>query len=69
MADTHRDTKKKPQETQDVDFTTTGDGTAWDSGRTSSITEGSRIEKDVREGDAEAPGVSGPKPGREGQNR
>lgn len=42
---------------KDFNFTTTGDGTAWDSGRTSSVTEGSRVENDLREGDAEAPGM------------
>jgi hypothetical protein len=52
---------------QNVNFTTTGDGTAWDSGRGSSITNGTRLENDVREADAEAPGVSGPKPNREGE--
>lgn len=50
---------------KDFNFTTTGDGTAWDTGRTSSITGGSRIEKDLREADAESPGVSGPKPNRD----
>jgi hypothetical protein len=38
-------------------FQTTGDGSAWDSGRNSSISRGSTIDKDVREGDAGAPGV------------
>jgi hypothetical protein len=50
---------------KNIDFTTTGDGTAWDTGRGSSITQGSRVEKDLREADAESPGVPGPKPGRE----
>jgi hypothetical protein len=49
---------------KNFNFTTTGDGTAWDSGRTSSITDGTRVEKDLQEGDAEAPGVNGPKPNR-----
>ena len=49
----------------DINFTTTGDGTAWDSGRTSSIARGSAVENDLRSADAEAPGVPGPKPGRE----
>jgi hypothetical protein len=49
---------------KNFNFTTTGDGTAWDSGRTSSITDGTRVEKDLHEGDAEAPGVNGPKPNR-----
>lgn len=51
----------------EVDFnvTTTGDGTAWDTGRNSSVTDGTRLENDMRAADAEAPGVSGPKPGRE----
>jgi len=50
---------------KNFNFTTTGDGTAWDSGRTSSITEGTRVENDLREADAESPGVNGPKPNRE----
>lgn len=50
---------------KDFNVTTTGDDTAWDSGRGSSITNGSRVENDVREADAEAPGVSGPKPNRD----
>lgn len=49
---------------KDFNFTTTGDGTAWDTGRNSSVTDGSRVENDLREADAEAPGVIGPKPGR-----
>ena len=50
---------------KEIDFTTTGDGTAWDTGRNSSITNGTRLENDLREADAESPGVTGPKPGRE----
>jgi hypothetical protein len=46
------------------EFTTTVDGTAWDTGRNSSITDGSRVEKDLREADADTPGVIGPKPDR-----
>jgi hypothetical protein len=34
-----------------------GDGTAWDSGRETSITEGTGVETDTRAADAEAPGV------------
>lgn len=44
---------------------TTGDGTAWDTGRNSSVTEGTRGENDLREADAEAPGVAGEKPNRD----
>ena len=51
-------------DTKTINFTTTGDGTSWDNGRQSSITEGTRLENDLREADAEAPGVTGPKPGR-----
>ena len=51
---------------KNFNFTTTGDGTAWDTGRNSSITDGTRLENDLREADAESPGVAGPKPGREG---
>ena len=50
---------------KNFNFTTTGDGTAWDSGRTSSITDGTSLENDMRAADAEAPGVSGPKPNRD----
>ncbi len=50
---------------KNFNFTTTGDRTAWDSGRTSSVAEGTRLENDLREGDAESPGVTGPKPNRE----
>ena len=49
---------------KNFNFTTTGDGTAWDTGRNSSITNGIRVENDLREGDAEAPGVAGEKPNR-----
>ena len=67
MAEKHRDADKDEtgEARTDIDFTTTGDGTAWDSGRTSSVTGGSRIDKDLREADAEAPGVTGPKPNRD----
>ena len=41
---------------QDFNFTTTGDGTAWDRGLNSSITDGTRVENDLREADAESPG-------------
>lgn len=46
---------------KDFNFTTTGDGTSWDSGRESSVTRGTRVENDLREADAETPGGSGPK--------
>jgi hypothetical protein len=49
---------------QDFNFTTTGDGSAWDSGRSSSAGRGTHNENDLREADAEAPGVSGDKPNR-----
>lgn len=39
-------------------FRTTGDGTAWDSGRDASIADGTRVETDTRAGDAENPGVN-----------
>ena len=72
MAEKHRDTDNAEKtdtrkQRTDIDFTTTGDGTAWDSGRTSSITRGSQVEKDLREGDAESPGVTGPKPNRDSE--
>ena len=41
-------------------FTTTGDDTSWDTGRTSSPGRGSHNENDLRQADAESPGVSGP---------
>lgn len=69
MAEKKREKAKDDQNRTDVDFTITGDSTAWDSGRNSSITDGSRVERDLRESDAEAPGVSGPKPGREEDTR
>ncbi len=50
---------------KNFNFTTTGDGTAWDTGRNSSITNGSRVENDLREADAESPGVAGDKPNRD----
>ena len=50
---------------KDFNFTTTGDGTAWDTGRNSSITNGTRVENDLREADAESPGVAGKKPNRD----
>jgi hypothetical protein len=67
MAEKHRDADQNDtrKDRTDIDFTTTGDGTAWDTGRTSSITRGSQVETDLREGDAEAPGVTGPKPNRD----
>jgi hypothetical protein len=46
---------------KNFNFTTTGEGTAWDSGRTSSITEGTRLENELHEVDAGSPGVTGPK--------
>lgn len=61
----HDRPKRDTDKTNDPSFTTTGDGTAWDTGRSSSITQGSRVEKDLREGDAESAGVVGPKPGRD----
>lgn len=60
-----KDRERKEDDEKDFTFTTTGDGTAWDTGRTSSITEGSRVENDLREADAESPGVSGDKPNRD----
>ena len=39
-------------------FTTTGDGSEWDSGRRSSIAEGTRGENDMRAADSETPGVN-----------
>lgn len=62
---TDQDRGKPEDKDRKPEFTTTGDGTSWDSGRNSSIAEGSRVEKDLREADAESPGVAGPKPGRE----
>lgn len=50
---------------KNFNFTTTGDGTSWDNGRNSSITDGTRLENDLREADAESPGVAGPKPNRD----
>ena len=44
---------------KNFNFTTTGDGTAWDSGRNSSIAHGTPAEEDLRSADAEVPGVSG----------
>ena len=49
---------------KNFNFMTTGDGTAWDSGRTSSVTDGTRLENDRHEADAESPGVTGAKPSR-----
>ena len=62
---TDHDRGKPENKERKPGFTSTGDGTAWDSGRNSSIAEGSRVEKDLREADAESPGVPGPKPGRD----
>ena len=59
------DESKPDDKRREPGFTSTGDGTSWDSGRNSSIAQGSRVEKDLREADAESPGVAGPKPGRE----
>jgi hypothetical protein len=42
---------------QDFNIRTTGDGTAWDSGRESAVTRGTAVETDTRAADAEAPGV------------
>lgn len=42
---------------KDFNFTTTGDDTPWDGGRNSSVTEGSRVEDDLRGADAETPGL------------
>jgi hypothetical protein len=50
---------------QHFNFTTTGDATAWDTGRDSSITNGTRAENDLRQADAESPGVTGEKPNRD----
>jgi hypothetical protein len=66
MADRSEDDSRRDERDTDVTFTTTGDGTGWDSGRTSSVTGGSRLENDLREADAESPGVPGPKPYRGG---
>lgn len=54
---------------KNFNFVTTGDGTSWDTGRNSSVTDGSRLEDDVREADAETPGVPGPKPNRGERDR
>ena len=62
---TDHDRDKPENKDRNPGFTSTGDGTSWDSGRNSSIAEGSRVEKDLREADAESPGVAGPKPGRD----
>jgi hypothetical protein len=40
-----------------ANFRTTGDGSAWDSGREASITDGTAVETDIRATDAETPGV------------
>lgn len=42
---------------EDVNVRMTGDRTAWDSGRGSSIAEGTHAESDTRAADAETPGV------------
>ena len=42
---------------EDFNFRTTGDRTAWDSGRGSSVAEGTSVETDIRGADAETPGV------------
>lgn len=44
-------------EGKDFNFRVVGDGTSWDSGRETTITEGTRIESDTRAADAETPGV------------
>lgn len=64
MDDKKRDRDASNDDEKNFNFTTTGDGTSWDSGRTSSVTEGTRLENDLREADAESPGVPGPKPNR-----
>ena len=44
-------------EGKDFNFRSTGDGTAWDSGRNASVTDGTRLETETRAADAETPGV------------
>jgi hypothetical protein len=49
-------------EGKDFNFRTTGDGTAWDSGRDASVTDGTRTQTDTRAADAETPGVKTRRP-------
>lgn len=49
-------------EGKDFNFRTTGDGTAWDTGRDASVTDGTRNETDTRAADASTPGVKTRRP-------